>query len=138
MVEESEVMAETAKDLTRSKEIAEHVCRMLMAAGSVPEFGTGGVPVAVAARVMGKDPTWVQAGIICGWLPIGRATQDMKQVTSMEQVDRGKRTNYYISPKLFWEMTGYVWRGKEEKIVQHLPELLAVHGIRPGICLSRI
>ena len=41
----------------------------------------------------------------------------MKQVTSMEQVDRGKRTNYYISPKLFWEMTGYVWRGKEEKIV---------------------
>ena len=57
MIEESEVMAETAKDLTRSKEIAEHVCRMLMAAGSVPEFGTGGVPVAVAARVMGKDPT---------------------------------------------------------------------------------
>ena len=117
MVEESAVMAETAKDLTRSKEIAEHVCRMLMAAGSGPEFGTGGVPVAVAARVMGKDPTWVQAGIICGWLPIGKATQDMKQVTSMEQVDRRKRTNYYISPKLFWEMTGYVWRGNEGKVV---------------------
>ena len=66
---------------------------------------------------MGKDPTWVQAGIICGWLPIGKATQDMKQVTSMEQVDRRKRTNYYISPKLFWEMTGYVWRGNEGKVV---------------------
>ena len=110
-------MDNNVKDLTQSKEIAEHVCRSLASAVHLPEFGIGSVPVSVVAKVMGKDATWVQAGIISGWLPIGKATQDMKQVTSMEQVDRGKRTNYYISPKLFWEMTGYVWRGKEEKIV---------------------
>ena len=110
-------MDNNVKVLTQSKEIAEHVCRSLASAVHLPEFGIGSVPVSVVAKVMGKDATWVQAGIISGWLPIGKATQDMKQVTSMEQVDRGKRTNYYISPKLFWEMTGYVWRGKEEKIV---------------------
>lgn len=35
-------------------------------------FQTGSVPVAVAARVYGKDASWVRAGIISGWLPIGK------------------------------------------------------------------
>lgn len=65
----------------------------------VPEFSTGGVPVEVAAKVMGKDATYVRAGIEAGWLPIGVA------------VKAEKRTNYYISPKLFWEFTGYVYKG---------------------------
>lgn len=37
-------------------------------------FKQGSVPVAVAAQVYGKDPSWVRAGIIEGWLPIGNAT----------------------------------------------------------------
>ena len=38
------------------------------------EFATGSVPVMVAARIYGKDASWVRAGIISGWLPIGKAT----------------------------------------------------------------
>ncbi len=39
------------------------------------EFISGSVPVAVAARVYGKDSSWVRAGIISGWLPIGVASR---------------------------------------------------------------
>lgn len=34
-------------------------------------FGPGSVPVAVAARVFGKDACWVRAGIITGYLNMG-------------------------------------------------------------------
>ena len=66
-------MTESVIQLTQAKEIGEHIARMLMSENSVPEFGEKGVPVAVAARVFGKDATWIQAGIISGWLPIGAA-----------------------------------------------------------------
>lgn len=39
------------------------------------KFADGSVPVAVAARVYGKEAHWVRAGIIVGWLPIGTATR---------------------------------------------------------------
>ena len=39
-------------------------------------FKEGSVPVAVVARVYGKDASWVRAGIISGWLPIGKATRN--------------------------------------------------------------
>ena len=39
------------------------------------QFASGSVPIAVAARVYGKDPSWIRAGIIAGWLPIGTATR---------------------------------------------------------------
>lgn len=69
---------------------------------------THSVPVKVAARVYGKDPCWVRAGLIFGWLPIGFATRKGKVVT-----DYGVgRTNYYISPKLLYEHTGYLWKGE--------------------------
>ena len=106
-------MDNKVSDLTQAKEIAEHVSRTLIGAGSMPEFATGSVPVSVVAKVMGKDATWVQAGIISGWLPIGKATQGDKLLTSMEQLNRKKRTNYYISPRLLWELTGYVWKGEK-------------------------
>ena len=64
------------------------------------KFGTGSVPVAVAARVYGKDASWVRAGIISGWLPIGKATRNGKLVTSIEEMDsKYGRINFYISPK---------------------------------------
>ena len=31
-------------------------------------FASGSVPVAVAARVYGKDASWIRAGIVSGWL----------------------------------------------------------------------
>ena len=68
------------------------------------------VPVAVAARILGKDPCWVRAGIIGGWLPIGTATRGGKQITDISEMSSGKgRINYYISPKKFEEFSGYKW-----------------------------
>lgn len=106
-------MRETVENLTSAKEIAEHTARILLSSAQYPEFGKKSVPVAVAADVFGKDVEWVQAGIINGWLPIGNATVDKKLLTRIEDKPRDKKANYYISPKLLWELTGYVWKGKE-------------------------
>ena len=76
-------------------------------------FVTGSVPVAVAARVYGKDPCWVRAGIIAGWLPIGTATRNGEVVKDVCSRGSG-RTNFYISPKLLYEQTGYIWRGEKK------------------------
>lgn len=74
------------------------------------KFSEGSVPVAVAARVYGKDSNWVRAGIICGWLPIGTATRNGQQITSIDQMNsKFGRINYYISPKRLYEETGYLW-----------------------------
>lgn len=76
-------------------------------------FANGSVPVLVAARVYGKDASWIRAGIVVGWLPIGKATRNGKLVTSIEEMDsKYGRINFYISPKLLWEETGYVWKGE--------------------------
>lgn len=76
-------------------------------------FVNGSVPVAIAAKVYGKDPAWVRAGIISGWLPIGTATRKGKQVTSIEEMNsKYGRINFYISPKRFYEETGYLWKGE--------------------------
>lgn len=77
-------------------------------------FHSGSVPVAVAARVYGKEASWVRAGIISGWLPIGTATRKGKKITSIEEMDsRYGRINFYISPKLLYEETGFLWKGEK-------------------------
>lgn len=71
------------------------------------------VPIAIAAKILKKDPCWVRAGIIEGWLPIGVATRKGKEVKSITEIDSRKgRINYYISPKLFYHYTGYEWVGE--------------------------
>lgn len=76
-------------------------------------FPIGSVPVSVVAKVYGKDACWVRAGIISGWLPIGKATRNGKEITKIEEMDsRLGRINFYISPKLLWEQTGFLWRGE--------------------------
>ena len=76
-------------------------------------FPMGSVPVSVAAKVYGKDSCWVRAGIISGWLPIGKATRNGKEITNLDEMDsRRGRINFYISPKLLWEHTGYMWGGE--------------------------
>lgn len=80
------------------------------------KFPVGSVPVVVAARIYQKDASWIRAGIVAGWLPIGRATRNGKKITKIEGMDsRYGRINYYISPKKLWEDTGYVWKGGGEK-----------------------
>lgn len=79
------------------------------------KIAMGSVPVAVAAKVYKKDPCWVRAGIIAGWLPIGTATRNGKQITDVNQMDsKYGRINYYISPQKLYEDTGYVWKGKQK------------------------
>lgn len=74
------------------------------------------VPVRVAARVYGKDSAWVRAGIISGWLPIGEATRNGVRITNISDIGSKKgRINYYISPKLLYEHTGYLWKGGKNK-----------------------
>lgn len=76
-------------------------------------FTKGSVPVSIAASVYGKDATWVRAGLITGYLPIGTATRNGKVITSIDQMDsRYGRINYYISPKKLYDETGYVWKGE--------------------------
>lgn len=77
------------------------------------EFQPGSVPVAVAAKVFGKDASWVRAGIVVGWLPIGTATRNGNVVTKIEEMDSKQgRINFYISPKKLYDETGYVWKGE--------------------------
>lgn len=71
----------------------------------------GSVPVAVAAKVYKKDPCWIRAGIISGWLPIGIATRNGEIVRTIDEMDSKKgRINYYISPKKLYEETGFIWK----------------------------
>ena len=60
-------------------------------------FNGYNISVAQAARIMGKDQQYIRQGIIQGILPIGTAFK--KQGS--------KQYDYYISPKLFYEFTGY-------------------------------
>lgn len=79
------------------------------------EFPTGSVPVCVVARVYGKDASWVRAGIISGWLPIGKATRNGELITDVKAVNsRYGRINFYISPKKLYEETGYMWKGEKK------------------------
>lgn len=73
-----------------------------------PEFTGEAVPVTLAAEIMGKDPQFVRLALIRGLLPIGMA---------MKIDEDNNRYNYYISPKLFWEYTGYVY----EKALKKAP-----------------
>lgn len=78
------------------------------------DLSNGSVPVSVAAKVYGKDACWIRAGIINGWLKIGYATRNGKLITSVEEINsKYGRINYYISPKLLYEQTGYVWKGEQ-------------------------
>ena len=77
-------------------------------------FVNGSVPVAIVAKIYGKDPCWVRAGLISGWLPIGIATRRGKQITRIEDMNsKYGRINFYISPKKLYEETGYIGRGEE-------------------------
>lgn len=78
-------------------------------------FAPGSVPVAVAARIYGKDATWVRAGLITGYLQIGTATRNGNVITTLSQMSsKYGRINYYISPKKLYEETGYIWKGERQ------------------------
>lgn len=71
----------------------------------LPEFGDSPVPMKVAQKVLHMDADQIRNRMEDGTLDIGFIFLSPKK--------RGKRTyrNTYISPKKFWEATGYVWKG---------------------------
>ena len=80
-------------------------------------YSSGSVPIAVVARVYGKDASWIRAGVISGYLTIGVATRGGKQVTDIKDMDSRKgRINFYISPKRLYEETGYLWKGEKSYV----------------------
>lgn len=78
-------------------------------------FPNGSVPVSLAAKIYGKDASWVRAGIVSGYLPIGIATVGSESVEISRWRNNSERTNYYISPKLLYEHTGYIWKGGKDE-----------------------
>ena len=82
---------------------------------SFVNFPEGSVPVCIAGKIYGKDGSWIRAGVISGWLPIGTATRHGKVVSDVNEINsRLGRINYYISPKRLYEETGYLWKGERE------------------------
>ena len=78
-------------------------------------FAKGSVPVSIAAKVYGKDSSWVRAGIIARWLPIGKATRKGKLITNLEEMNsKYGRINFYISSKKLYEETRYIWKGEHK------------------------
>ena len=71
----------------------------------VPEFDGGNIPVAEAAKIMKKDQQFIRQGMIQGILPIG----------TVFKKEGSNQYDYYISPKLFWEYTGYVYKKNQDK-----------------------
>lgn len=71
-------------------------------------FASGSVPVAVAARVYGKDASWIRAGIVSGWLPIGKATRNGKLVTNLEEMNSKYGRIDMSSIKAFECLTGHI------------------------------
>lgn len=65
---------------------------------SYPVFTQGSISVEEASKIMGKNKEFVRNGLIQSRLPFGSA---IKQEDS-------SRYQFYISPKKFWEYTGYV------------------------------
>ena len=91
----------TEEQVKEENALADRIARKMLS-GICPQFDVvGGVPVKVAAKVFGKSETWVREGIRHGLLPIGTLSESES------------RTNVYISPKLLWEYTGFIYKGEE-------------------------
>lgn len=68
-----------------------------------------------AARILKKDPNWIRFGIVSGYLPVGIATRNGEKITDIKKISsKFGRINYYISPKLFEEFTGFKSDSDEE------------------------
>ena len=65
-----------------------------------PDYNGRNVPISDVARIMGKSPMFVRIGLQRGILPFGTV---FKTDESNEQYD------YYVSPKLLFEYTGYFY-----------------------------
>ena len=79
----------------------------------VPEFDGRNVPVAEAAKLMGKDQSFIRQGIIRGMLPIGVAFKKIIVDPKWNEEKESSQYDFYISPKRLWEYTGIIYKYKE-------------------------
>lgn len=68
------------------------------------KFDGKNIPVVDAARIMGKDQQFIRQAMIKGLLPIGLAYKK----------EGSSQYDFYISPKLFYEYTGFVYENSVE------------------------
>lgn len=66
-------------------------------------FSIANIPVTTSAKIMKKDQQFVRQGLNKGILPIGAAYKK----------EGSNQYDYYISPRLFYEYTGYLYQCKE-------------------------
>lgn len=71
----------------------------------VPEFPEGNVSVLQAARIMGKDQSFIREAMKRGLIDIGTCYQK----------EGSSQYDFYISPFKLWQLTGYVYKGYEEE-----------------------
>lgn len=71
----------------------------------VPDFPEGNVPVLHAARIMGKDQSFIREAMKRGFIDLGSAYQK----------EGSNQYDFYISPFKLWQLTGYVYKGYEEE-----------------------
>lgn len=98
-------MSEQVVAVKEENETLEKLARMIENI-TVPKFLPGGVPIAVASAVYGKDAFFVREGIRSGWLPIGHC------------MPGNQRDNFYISPYKLWQDTGFVYTGQRPEEIQ--------------------
>lgn len=67
-------------------------------------FDGRNIPVAEAAKIMGKDQQFIRQAMINKLLPIGLAYKK----------EGSTQYDFYISPKLFYEYTGYIFDERVE------------------------
>lgn len=63
------------------------------------------VPVLHAARMMGKDQSFIREAMKRGIIDLGSAYQK----------EGSNQYDFYISPFKLWQLTGYVYKGYEEE-----------------------
>lgn len=71
----------------------------------VPDFLDGNVPVLHAARIMGKDQSFIREAMKRGLIDLGMCYQK----------EGSNQYDFYISPFKLWQLTGYVYKGYEEE-----------------------
>ena len=80
-----------------------------------PKLGTGSVPVRSGGHGIRERGIVDKSRNYC-WLAADRSRPTRtasKSLASNRLNSKYGRINYYISPKLLYEQTGYVWEGKK-------------------------
>lgn len=75
-----------------------------------PEFAESPIPIKLAAKVMGTSERVIRERMEAGTFDIGVSFR-----CSRRRGEKGSRSTY-ISPKKFWELTGYVWSKEKEAL----------------------